>query len=148
MRLSLIRFAAVAAAVLLCAGKNRAAEDYTLSDLSLTPPLPAMSGGGFTLEASVTGGGPIIAEGGGFRMEATVTPLPPVVVLGDAEVFITINGAEAVLTWTAAGAGYVLESTSALGDLSSWHPVEPPPAELRFVVPLQGSAQFFRLRRP
>lgn len=146
---SVKKLPATVAAVILCLGEGRGEEPYTMSDLSIAPPLSAMSGGDFAISTPVVGDGPMIAEGGGFRMEVAVTPLPPpIVVLGDAEVFITVNGAEAVVTWTAAGTGYVLESTPALGELANWQPVSPAPTEPRFTAPLQGVAQFFRLRRP
>ncbi len=129
-------------------GSARAADDFTLSELKVTPRLTAMAGGDFTAETTMAGEGPLRASGGDFALEAAVTPLSVTIVPGDATVFLAVEGDTLVLTWPASGDGYVLESTAVLNDAPDWQSVQPAPTERRFVTPLAQPAVFFRLRRP
>lgn len=134
-----------ALAAFLC-GSALAQDLFTVSELSVEPALSDMSGGDFTTEALVLGDVAIMVEGGDFAMEATVTPLPITIVPGDIAVFLAVEGNNLVLTWPEGGAGFVLESTVALG--GAWMPVQPAPTQRRFVTPLSQPVVFFRLRRP
>lgn len=136
-----------ALAAFLC-GSALAQDLFTVSDLSVKPALSDMAGGDFTTEALVLGDGAIVAEGGDFAMEATVTPLPITIVPGDIAVFLAVEGDNLVLAWPERGAGFILESTVALGADAGWQPVQPAPAQRRFVTPLSQPAVFYRLRRP
>jgi hypothetical protein len=135
-------------ALLLVAGAANAEDSFTVSELKVTPPLTAMAGGDFTAEATLVGEGALRASGGDFALEATVTPLSVTIVPVDVAVFLAVEGDTLVLTWSASGEGYVLESVAALNDAPEWQPVQPAPTERRFVTPLARPAVFFRLRRP
>ena len=132
----------------LCNATSLAQADFTMSDLSISPRLTAMSGGDFAMEAPIIGDGEKSLQGGDYTMAFVVTPLPPVLSVGDTSVFIVITGADAVVTWTPGSVGFVLEATPSLGLDANWQPVNPAPTEPRFVAPLNGGPQFFRLRRP
>ena len=134
--------------LLLLAGAAHAGDDFSLSELNVSPTLTAMAGGDFTAETAMIGEGALRATGGDFTLEAAVTPLPITVVPGDVTVFIAVEGDNIVLTWPAGGDGDVLESTAALSDTPDWQPVQPAPTERRFVTSRARPAVFFRLRRP
>lgn len=62
---------------------------------------------------------------------------------------ITVSGTNAILTWPASGAGFVLQSTTTLGPPVVWSPVAPSPVivneQYMVTVPISGSQQFFEL---
>jgi hypothetical protein len=134
-------------ALMLAACAAHAQPVFTLSDLNVSPPLTAMSGGDFTAEAGMAGDSAILAAGGDFALEGAVTPLSIAIVSRDIALFLAIEGDSLVLTWPDGGAGFVLESTIDLG-WGVWTPVQPAPTQRRFVTPLSQPAVFFRLRRP
>ena len=126
-----------------------AEENFALSDLTISPPMANMSGGDYAMESLSVGPNPSIAAGGDFALEAILTPLPPIIVFGDAEIFITLNGPQATITWTTPSPGYVLESSRSLGPAAQWDPVTPTPAEGIFSIDAATDTPlFFRLRRP
>ncbi len=135
-------------ALLSLVAQSRAQSEYTLSDLSITPALTAMTGEDFTLESPVIGDGAMSLAGDDFTMQVAITPLPPVLVVGDVEVFIALDNGTVVVTWTGTTDGYVLESSPVLGDAADWQPVTPAPTDQRYVAPAQGESWFFRLRHP
>ena len=135
-------------ALLGLVAQSRAQSEYTLSDLSITPALTAMTGEDFTLESPLIGDGEMSLAGDDFTMQVVITPLPPVLVVGDVEVFITFDNGTVVVTWTGTAGGYVLESSPVLGDAADWHAVTPAPTDQRYVAPAQGESWFFRLRHP
>lgn len=129
-------------------GSALAQEQFELLDLSISPQLKPMAGGDFSIEVPLLGDGPALLGGGDYTMETTITPLPPILVFGDAEVYITMSGGQAVVTWSAPGGGHVLESSATLGPTAQWSPVTPTPTEPRYTIdPAQGAPRFFRLRR-
>lgn len=124
-----------------------AQSDLRLSHLNLSPQLTDMSGGDFVVETTF-GEGVLQRTGGDFALEAAVTPLSVALVPDDVTVFVAVEGDNLVLTWSASGDGYVLESAAALSGVPDWQQVQPPPTDRRFVTPLAQPAWFFRLRRP
>ena len=134
--------------VLLLSVTARAQGEFTLTELTLEPVLPPMTGGGFTMVVERVGDTPITAQGGGFALVAEVASVLDAVVLGDVAVSIAIEGDSVILTWSGAGDGLVLETASALDLAPDWRPVVPAPAGRRFIAPAAGGAVFFRLRAP
>jgi hypothetical protein len=63
----------------------------------------------------------------------------------------SVSGGNLVISWSAAATGFVLESTTALGPGATWNAVTGVTTnggQSQASVPLQGKAQFFRLRKP
>ena len=145
---SILRSASQLTVACFLCGSALAQDAFTASDVSVSTSLTVMSGDDFTAESLILGDGAILAAGGDFALEATVTPLSVTILADKVEVFLAVEGDNLVLAWPESGAGYVLESTAALGDAPNWQPVSPGPAERRFVTPLTQPAVFFRLRRP
>jgi len=134
----------------------------------LTAPLSAQSlgGGQFTLNGGPVTGGGGKSDGGQFAVtggsgETSPAPLTGgtfevtgglvgvAVVLDDVtpELIITDTG-EARLTWSAETTGYVLESTTNVGEFADWEPVSPAPAGNTYTTPFNQPLRFFRLRKP
>ena len=124
-----------------------------------------LSGGNFSLDGGITGGGgssdggsyrllgeiarPISGEirGGGFILQT-----PPLgfysVVLGDFELEIVHSGSTMTLNWPIEASAYILESTPGLGTGALWNAVPGAAGKNSISIQAQGSAQFFRLRAP
>lgn len=136
------------AAGCLCDATSRAQDDFAMGDLTLNPPLTAMGGEDYAMDAPAIGDGVKSLQGGEYTMDVEVTALPPILSIGDVSLSIVITGADAVVTWTQGLAGFVLESSASLGPAANWHPVIPEPAESRFAAPLGGGPRYFRLRHP
>jgi len=138
----------LAAAGCLRQTTSQAQADFAMGELTLSPPLAAMSGGDYAMDAPVLGDGARSLQGGDYTLAVEMAALPPILSIGGASLFIVIAGGEAVVTWTPGLAGFVLESSASLGPAANWQAVIPEPEESRFAAPLGGGPRFFRLRRP
>jgi hypothetical protein len=102
-------------------------------------------GGGYSLEGTIgqadagqaLRGGPYELRGGFWPGLAVVGPEPTPALL------IQFLGADLILSWTPATAGYVLEMTEDLSSLS-W---EPAPDGNPVLITAEGGMRFYRLRK-
>ncbi len=128
--------------------ESRAQEDFALSGLSIHPPLAAMNGADFALEAPRIGEGEKSLQGADYRLAVAITELPSIITIGATAVFVVMDGANVVVTWGPAGGGFILESSPSVGASANWRPVDPAIQETRFVAPIRAGSQYFRLRHP
>ena len=121
--------------------------DFTLSELSDTPPLTAMAGGDFSVDLPRLGEDPSESNGGDFSAAISVSTVSVAVQPYSVELQVAVEGGNIVLTWTESGDGMTLESAATLGASTNWTPVQPTPTTRRFVTPVSPPARFFRLRQ-
>ena len=76
-----------------------------------------------------------------LSLETTPTPTGPVLA-------ITADAQGVIITWPAEGNGFMLETTSQLGNPASWQPISPAPPGNSYRPPREGVARFYRLRSP
>lgn len=76
---------------------------------------------------------------------------PNVLLTTNASIHVSQNGGNFVASWPVAGAGFVLESSPALGRSAVWTPVTNAPVAIgtnnQITLPSSGSTMFFRLVR-
>lgn len=106
-----------------------------------------VTGGGFTLEGSA--GTPNAGESTGSDFVLTGGLIGVYAVPGDVELGLDRTEDGLVhLKWPATATGYVLESTTQLGQNAVWTPVNPAPKDNTLTVPFDQPARFYRLRKP
>lgn len=139
-----------------------------LALLLLSPSLRAepLSGGQYSLQGGPATGGGGKSDGGTFAVaggagETATGPLTGgafvvtgglvgvAVVPDDVTPQLTLTDeGNAVLSWSGAATGYVLESSPSVGEFADWQPVTPAPAGNTFTTPFNQPLRFFRLRKP
>ena len=117
----------------------------------------SLNGGPVTQVGGTSGGGAFAMEGGlaqtstppltGGTFAVTGSLIGVAVVSGEVTLDFTTDEDRLTLSWPAEAIGYVLESTSALGDVTNWQSVTPAPVGNTYSTPLNHPLRFFRLRR-
>lgn len=139
---------------------------WTFAGVLLLPLLAGpLTGDGFTLTGTVSGGGgrisgaPYVLQGSIAQVSTDSSSGGPYqlsgglfgVVVVPGEVKLTVErmpDGQTRLSWPADAAGFVLQFRSQLGTGPDWQPVVPAPTGNTFLTPTDQPLRLFRLHRP
>lgn len=103
-------------------------------------------GGSFAVAGGTGETSPALLTGGTYQVTGGLIGVA--VVPGEVTLNLIVEGGLVTLMWPAETAGFVLETTPAVGEFADWQPVTPAPVGNTHAAPVDQPFRFFRLRKP